>query len=90
MSIFGISLIDNFFEFISNFFNEIRVIASSITSYLSETQFYSYITGLFYNKEVPTSTKTGKSGSMIGENSNETKGISGKIEQNNGNSKISE
>lgn len=90
MSIFGISLIDNFgFDFISNFLREIRVIISSIAEYLSNTHFYSFITGLFYSKNV-----TNPEQSMIKENSWQTtktqERTSENIGQNNRNSKISE
>jgi hypothetical protein len=52
MTIFGISLFDNFgIDFISNFLNEIRLILASIVGYFANTHFYSVIAGLFSSKE---------------------------------------
>jgi hypothetical protein len=48
LSIFGISLIDNF-PF--NFTKEIRYILSSIVTYFSNTHFYSFIASIFSTKE---------------------------------------
>lgn len=53
MSIFGISLLDNFgIEFISNFFKEIKFIFSNTIDYLTNTHFYMYLTKLFSTKEI--------------------------------------
>jgi hypothetical protein len=52
MSIFSISLIDNFaFDFIAKFLAEIRSIFTNSVDYLSNTQFYKYLNNLFSNKE---------------------------------------
>jgi hypothetical protein len=74
MSIFGISLLDNFgFEFVSNFMIEMKVITGNIINYLTNTQFYSYLNQLFSNKEdIPSSDSSNKTRSMIKTNSNET------------------
>jgi hypothetical protein len=59
MSIFGLSIIDNFgFEFITKFLIEIRIITSVITDYLSNTQFYNYLVKLF-NVRNQTQINTG-------------------------------
>ena len=48
MSIFGISLLDNFgFEFIQNFLIEIRIITANIIDYFSKTHFYVYLSEIF-------------------------------------------
>ena len=62
VSIFGISLIDNFWiEFITNFIKETKIITYSIISYLSETHFYKYLSELFSVKEdIPSSEATNK------------------------------
>jgi hypothetical protein len=61
MTIFGISIFENsMFEVINNFFAEIRFIAWNITDYLTNTNFYNYLTKLFYNnpkKEIVESIK---------------------------------
>jgi len=75
MSIFGISLIDNFgFDFIKNFLTEIRVITASVVGYLSETHFYSFIASLFNKKEELTKTG-GSTPSMSRENPSSEQGI---------------
>jgi hypothetical protein len=52
MSIFGISLLDNFgFDFLTNLITEFRVITLSIIDYLSNSQFYNYLKDLFSNSE---------------------------------------
>jgi hypothetical protein len=54
LSIFGISLIDNFsFDFT----REIRSILSGITTYFSNTHFYSFIASIFSAKETATNQK---------------------------------
>jgi len=48
LSIFGISFMDNFnLSFIHNFISEITLIFSLITSYLTTTYFYSYLTSMW-------------------------------------------
>lgn len=66
VSIFGISLIDNFgIEFLSNFIKETKIITYSIISYLSETHFYKYLSELFSVKEdIPSNEATNKNGSI--------------------------
>jgi hypothetical protein len=52
MTIFGISLIDNFgFEFINNFLIELKIITGNIFNYLSNSNFYLYLSKLFSSKE---------------------------------------
>ena len=89
MGIFGISLIDNFgLDFITNFITEIKVIAYSITNYLSNTHFYSFIASLFSKKEEVTKEAevSLRERSVSGESSrNESK-----IGESKRNSKISE
>jgi hypothetical protein len=63
MSIFGISILDNFgFEFMKNFLNEIRFITINIIDYFSNTQFYHFLNNLFSEKEkeAPSSGETDK------------------------------
>lgn len=59
LSIFGISLVDNFgFDFITHFFDEFRLVLSAIALYLTNTQFYSFVASIFTTKEdIPSSTK---------------------------------
>jgi hypothetical protein len=53
MTIFGISLLDNFgIEFISNFSKELKFIFSNTIDYLTNTHFYKYLTKLFSTKEI--------------------------------------
>jgi hypothetical protein len=75
MSIFGLSLLDNFgFEFIKDFMIEIRFIAVNIIEYLSNTRFYQYLNNLFSNKEeIPSSDKANKIGSVSEIKSDETR-----------------
>ena len=48
MSIFGISLLENFvFEFISSFIREIKFIIRNTLDYLTNTHFYSFLSNLF-------------------------------------------
>jgi len=57
MSIFGISILDNFgFEFIKNFLNEIKFITINIIDYFSNTQFYHFLNNLFSEKEKEVTT----------------------------------
>jgi hypothetical protein len=88
MSIFGISLIDNFgFEFINNLLNEFKIIFGNTINYLSNTKFYDFLNKLFSNNETESETPSRSiEKTMSGEYSeNESK-----IRENKGNSKISE
>jgi hypothetical protein len=91
MSIFSISLIDSFaFEFISNFFAELRLITSNIIDYFSNTKFYTFLNKLFSNKEdIPT--KDGRLSSKVYKeyNDNETK-MRSEEREGKTNTKISE
>jgi hypothetical protein len=52
MTIFGISLFDNFgIEFISNLFKEIRNLSWNTVDYLTNTHFYKYLINLFNKNE---------------------------------------
>jgi hypothetical protein len=56
MFIFGLNLIDNFgFDFFSNFIKELKYITHNIIYYITQTQFYQYITELFKgpSKDIP-------------------------------------
>lgn len=91
VTIFGISLIDNFgFDFINNFIIEIKNITWNIVDYLTNTKFYKYLSDSFSKDEIPSSENK----SMIKENSWQTtktqERTSENIGQNNRNSKISE
>jgi hypothetical protein len=46
MSIFGISIFDNF-DFLPNFINQFRLFIGAIAGYLTVTPFYGYLSGLF-------------------------------------------
>lgn len=86
MTIFGISLLDNFgIEFISNFFKEIKFIFSNTIDYLTNTHFYKYLTKLFSTKEI-IENKPSKSPRTNQENSWNEENIT-KSERN---SKVSE
>jgi len=90
MSIFGISLLDNFgLGFLKNFIMEIREITYSVIDYLSNTNFYKYLNNLF-NKEIPSSKKIDKSRPLIEENTTETIRNETSIRRNQGNPKISD
>jgi hypothetical protein len=93
VTIFGISLIDNFgLDFISNFFKEIKFIIGNIVDYLTNTQFYLYLNKLFSNKElneVPTSEQINKNESFPDIKRKE-KGNGENFGQSDRNSKISE
>ena len=90
MTIFGISLLDNFrIDFISKFLNEIRFVTASIVEYFTNTYFYSVIAGLFTSKEIATNQKI-RVRPVTEEISWQTKGTKGDFEENKGNSKISE
>ena len=88
MSIFGISLLENFgIEHIQHLFNEIRFISANIVEYFSKTSFYNFLKELFSKKEdIPSSEPTNKNGSISSIKRKEERiiGESGK------NSKISE
>ena len=89
MSIFGISLLDNLgFEFLSNFFKEMKIITWNVVDYFSHTHFYNYLTELFSNK--PSNETTNKNGSIISENKRETIGSEQSIDKSKTNSKISD
>jgi len=90
MTIFGISLIDNFgFDFISNFLNEVRIIAGNIFVYLTDTRFYSYLKELFSSsKSEPSSESKYEIRSMIERNNEKTNGNTKSIEEYKGNSRI--
>jgi hypothetical protein len=92
MSIFGLSLIDNFgFDFINNFLIEFKIIISNTIDYLTNTKFYNYLSKLFLNEiETPSNEKTNQNGSLIKENSRQTIRNEEEIRENKGNSKISE
>jgi hypothetical protein len=95
MSIFGLSVLDNFgFEFISNLIMEIRIITGNIADYLTNTHFYQYLSKLFSNNEIPSSKTSDKSWSVIREIENKTSKEKiwndTHIEQSDRNSKISE
>jgi hypothetical protein len=93
VSIFGISLIDNFgIEFITNFYKEIRVITYSIINYLSDTSFYSFIASLFSTKDKVTNQAkiSLRDGPLMEESSYETSRKEKSINKSKGNSKISE
>jgi hypothetical protein len=86
MSIFGISLIDNFnFDFI----NEIRLITSNTIDYLSNTQFYNYLSQLFSKKETSVIQGSNQSRSMIESSKIETIRNETGIGENSRNSKKS-
>jgi hypothetical protein len=90
VTIFGISLIDNFgFDFIQHFFREIKFIISNTVDYLTNTHFYQYINKLFESNENPSSKTTFKSKS-ISENSIEKTRNDQNFGQSNRDSKISE
>lgn len=87
MSIFGISLLDNFgIEFINNFLIEVKIISGNIINYLSNTNFYLYLSKLFSSDEVTNGSKPENSSRIYKENSSNER----KIGQSEGNSKISE
>jgi hypothetical protein len=93
LSIYGLFLLDNFaFDFITNFFKEIRIISSNIIDYFSNTQFYTYLSKLFNRNEIiePSSETSNKIRSMIESNKTETIGSSKNLERSEGNSRISE
>jgi hypothetical protein len=95
VSIFGLSLLDNFgIEFITHFFKEIKIISWNIINYLSSSHFYQFLNKLFSLNDDPSSKTNGKIESMIRESNeqttrNETK-TSESIGQNNRNTTISE
>jgi hypothetical protein len=83
LTIFGISLIDNFNL---DFFKEIRYVLAGIITYLSNTHFYSFMVSLFNHKEVATNQISIREEPMNWESSrNESQ-----IKQDKRNSKISE
>lgn len=93
LSIYGLFLLDNFaFEFVTNFFKEIKVISSNVIDYFSNTQFYTYLNKLFSKNEIiePSSESTNKSRSMIESNKTETIRSTENVTKSEGNSRISE
>ena len=55
MTIFGISLLDNFaFDLLSNFIKELKYITHNIIFYITQTQFYVYLSEIFkgHNKDI--------------------------------------
>jgi hypothetical protein len=89
LSIFGISMIDNFeISFITNFFKEIKMITYSIVSYFSGTHFYSFISSLFSTKE--DISNQGKISIREKPIYSEHSKIESKISESKGSSKISE
>ena len=87
LTIFGISVIDNFgLDFFRNFFMELRITLAAIITYFSNTHFYSFIASLFKSKEEVTKPKISiREEPMSWESSrNESE-----IKQSKGNSKIS-
>lgn len=94
MSIFGISLLDNFgLEFVQNFLIELKVITGNIINYLSNTNFYLFLEKLFSQKEEVTNSRgplQEKSAGMGRENSTNEGKTSENIERSKGNSRISD
>lgn len=88
MSIFGISLLENFcIEFINNLFKEIRLVTGNIVDYFTNTQFCLYLSKLFSRKEELTNhTQIQSSERMSSENSRKEQ----KISESNRHSKIFE
>jgi len=95
-SIFGISLLENFgFEFINNLLIELKIITGNIINYLSNTNFYLYLSKLFSSKEEKEEkeevTSTGRSQSEKSSRIyKESSSNERKIGQSDVNSKISE
>lgn len=88
MSIFGLSLIDNFgFDFINNFLSEFKIIIHNTIDYLSDTKFYNYLNKFFFNNKTESDNSSRSIQKTMSEqySSNESK-----IGENKGNSKISE
>lgn len=88
MSIFGLSLIDNFgFDFINNFLSEFKIIIHNTIDYLSNTKFYNYLNKFFFNNKTESDNSSRSIQKTMSEqySSNESK-----IGENKGNSKISE
>jgi hypothetical protein len=94
MFIFGISLIENFwFDFITNFIREMKIISWNILDYLTNTQFYKYLNESFQNNENeqrPSSENRLMTKTHGAETKRSENGISQQNRQNSGNSKISE
>jgi len=94
VTIFGLSLIDNFgFEFLSNFFKEIKFIVGNIIEYFTNTSFYQYLNKLFSNDIIHENNPSNEK-SIFRESSwdatKEKSGISEDNKQINRNSKINE
>lgn len=93
MSIFSISLLDNFgFDFISNFLTEVKFILGNTVDYLTNTHFYKYLTNIFSNKpKITTSKETDTNEiSVLRTDKTNATGNSNEIRESNRNSKISE
>lgn len=61
MTIFGISLLDNFaFDFFSNFIKELKYITHNIILYITQTHFYVYLSEIFKgpSKDIVETTET--------------------------------
>jgi hypothetical protein len=93
LSIFGISVLDNFgLEFLSNFLSEIRIVTASIIGYLSATEFYSFVVSLFrFKEDISNQTKISLRDRPLSEqySENETK-MTSETARNRKNYKISE
>lgn len=91
VTIFGISLLDNFgIEYLQFFLREIRFVTGNIIEYLTNTHFYKYLTELFSTRNEPSSKETNKNGSMMESNIRETTRNEENIRENYRRSKISE
>ena len=95
VTIFGISLIDNFgFEVINNLLIEFKIIINNTVDYLTNTHFYMFLSKLFSNPSSEIESKSNKTGSMMEEISRKTtngeRKTSESIRQSDRNSKISE
>ena len=91
VTIFGISLLDNFgIEFLELFLREIRIVIGNIIDYLTNTHFYKYLTKLFSREDEASSKETNKNGSMMESNIGKTSRNEENIRENYRRSKISE
>jgi Ser-tRNA(Ala) deacylase AlaX len=91
VTIFGISLLDNFgIGYLQLFLREIRFVTGNIIDYLTNTHFYKYLTKLFSREDEASSKETNKNGSMMESNIRETTRNEENIRENYRTSKISE
>jgi hypothetical protein len=91
VTIFGISLLDNFgIEYLQLFLREIRIVIGNIIVYFTDTHFYKYLTKLFSREDDASSKETNKNGSMMESNIGKTSRNEENIKENNRRSKISE